>query len=91
MKAKPTRRKPPAKLRKYYTFNVTCSFTTQNSFLESEVVQESEGAEGDKIPTAKALRDLAKRLTEALGSRFSVDDLEVYADSDQLLGVDEGP
>ena len=70
-----------------YTYLVTCSFRLQYSFGDSEVEQDPEGAAGDLQPTDKALRVLEKDLTETLRQDYCVTDLQVEAESDQLLGT----
>lgn len=88
MKRNPPKRKRDVKPEKRYDFNVKCSFTLQFGFIQSEVAQDPEGRKGDFSPTDKALRGLEKELTEALGN-YGVGDFELYADSDDLLGIVE--
>lgn len=89
----PMKTKSKAKRRikseKIYHFNVKCSFAIQFSFTESEVEQDSEGSKGDFSPTPKALRNLAKELTNAFQELYAIDDIEAHADFDDLLGVVE--
>jgi hypothetical protein len=88
MKIEPSKRMKRAKSGKpIYTHLVTCSFRLQYSFGESEVEQDPEGAAGDLQPTDKALRVLEKDLTETLRQDYCVTDLQVEAESDQLLGT----
>jgi hypothetical protein len=88
MKRKPSKRKRRVTPEKRYDFNVKCSFTLQFGFVESEIAQDPEGGIGDFRPTDKTLRSLKKELTEALGN-YGVGDFELYADSDDLLGIVE--
>lgn len=72
---------------KHYTFNVDCFFTMQFTFTEQEVQQDSEGAEGDVEPSDSALAQLEEEIKHFLSQSYGVENMEVYADSDALLGV----
>jgi hypothetical protein len=84
----PPKPKPQKRNRRHYTYNVTCSFALQYTFTHAEVEQDSEGDEGDLVPTDKALRRLDRRIAKSLGNDFCVSFIEAHADSDDLLGVD---
>jgi len=76
--------------KKHFTYNVACSFNMQFTFPESDVEQSDEGGEGDVSPTDSALEALGKEIEECLGERFGgVANVEVCADFDDLLGVDD--
>ena len=49
---------------KRYTFTVTCSFTMQHTFDESEIEPDPGGNETDVEPTDRALLALARELEE---------------------------
>ena len=74
---------------KHYTFVMTCSFGMQFTFTEHEVEPDTGGLEGDVVPTDDALLRLQAELKEYLGQSYSVEKMEVYSDSDALLGVDD--
>ena len=75
---------------KRYTFTVTCSFTMQHAFDESDIEPDPGGNETDVEPTDLALLALARELDELLSTRYVVSDVDAFADSDSLLGtVDE--
>lgn len=74
---------------KHYTFNLVCSFTMQFTFPEREVQQDADGADGDVEPTDAALAQVETELKEHLQQIFPVDKVEIFADSDNLLGVDD--
>jgi hypothetical protein len=75
---------------KHFTYKVACSFNMQFTFPESDVEQSDEGDEGDMSPTDSALEALGKEIEECVCERFGgVANVEVSADFDELLGVDE--
>lgn len=71
----------------HYTFNVTCSFDMQFTFTERDVEQDSEGNTDDFVPTEEAMLQLEVELREHLEQKFGAANVEVYTDSDALLGV----
>lgn len=76
--------------KKHFTYNVACSFNMQFTFPESDVEQSDEGDEGNMSPTDLALESLGKEIEECLGEQFGgVTNVEVCADFDDLLGVDD--
>lgn len=87
MKTKSTKPKQSAKHKKIYTFDVTCSFSLQYSFTESEVEPDPEGGKGDFIPTDEAISTLEKELTDVIGFNYCVSDFQADVESDQLLGI----
>ena len=89
MKTKPTKPKQNTKRKKLYTYDVTCSFNLQYSFTASEVEPDPDGGKGDFIPTDEAIRNLEKKLTEAIGLNFYVSNFQIDVESDQLLGITE--
>jgi len=72
---------------KHYTFNVVCSFTMQFTFTESELQPDSDGSESDVEPSDMALIKLEQELRDFLSQHYYVKNVEVYADSDALLGI----
>jgi hypothetical protein len=76
---------------KVYTFKVGCSFNTQWGFSESEVSLDPDGHEGDVEPSAEALHALRVEIEALLSETLSVDGLEVWAESDDLVGTEEEP
>jgi hypothetical protein len=69
-----------------YTYNVVVSFTVEYSFDETEVEEDPEGKIGtDFNPTAVAMQELQQQLLDEL-EIFSVSNIEIYAESDQLIG-----
>jgi phage gp36-like protein len=76
---------------RFYTYNVSVTFNMQFTFNEKEVQPSSESGEGgdsDEFdPTDKALADLEQEIKEYLSERYPVKDVEAFADSDELLGV----
>jgi len=90
MKPKATKRRQQGALgKRYYTYSVLCSFNLQYTFTESQVESDLGSGAADLIPTDKALRNLAKELTKLLGSNYAISDLDVNAESDDLMGVAE--
>ncbi len=89
MKTKSPKRAKLTNTKKIYTYNVICSFQTQYSFTESEVEPDRGGDEGNFEPTEKALDRLCKEFTEYIGCNYGIDKFQAFADSDDLLGVDE--
>ena len=88
MKTKPKKPARRAKAEKSYTFNVTCKFSFQHMFSESEVMREPGGDTGDFEPTEKAHRELWDELAAFLESEYgAVKVHDVIADSDDLIGV----
>lgn len=72
---------------KHYMFNVTCPFYVQYTFTEDQVQRDAEVNVDEVEPTDEALLYLVEELTESLGQNCSVSsDVEVYADSNSLLG-----
>ena len=57
---------------KIYTFRVTCSFTMQHSFVETDVEHDPEGRDSDLIPTEAALSALKGELEAALGDNHAI-------------------
>lgn len=75
--------------KKHFSYSVGCSFNMQFTFTESEVEQSDEENEGDMSPTDHALGELRKEIEECLCEHFGgVDKIEVWADFDDLLGVE---
>lgn len=75
----------------HYTFRVHVYFEIQYTFTGAEVQHECGGAPSDVEPTEKALADLQNEMQEYVGGNYSVDELEVDADSDDLLGIIDPP
>ena len=73
---------------KHYTFNVVCSFNMQFTFTENEVQPDSDGSESDIEPSDSALTNLEQNLKDFLSQHYCVANVEVYADSDALLGIE---
>lgn len=73
---------------KHFTFNVVCSFTTQFTFTESEVQPDPDGSESDVEPSDLALIKLEQELRDFLSEHYYVVNVEIYADSDALLGIE---
>jgi hypothetical protein len=69
-----------------YTFNVQCTFNVQYTFNESSVEPDPEGRDGDVQPTEAALQILEAELLAVLHNNYAVDEVQAFADSDQLLG-----
>jgi hypothetical protein len=86
MIAKQTKQKPRTKPKKTYTFSVSCTFHTTNSFNESEVVHDT--VSGEVYPSDEALQSLGKEIADAIHQQYVVDDFEAYAGPDELLGSD---
>jgi hypothetical protein len=74
---------------KHYTFNFVCSFSLQFTVPEKDVEQEPSSPDGMFQPTEGALIRLQQELKEYLQGDYAVDNVEVYADSDSLLGTDD--
>jgi len=79
--------KQPTK--KHYTYNLSVSFRMQFTFTEDEVKPSEEGGPKDRDPSSRSLENLEKELGEYLGQNYAVDDVEVWGDFDELLGIDE--
>lgn len=76
---------------KHYTFNLTCSFTMQFTFTNQQVQRDADGGDGDVEPTDAALIQLEAEMKEYLQQAYPVaDKVEIFADSDDLLGNDDG-
>ena len=73
--------------KKKYTFSVSCTFTMQHTFDESEIEPDPDGDETAVEPTDRALLALARELEEALLEAYVVSDLDASSDSDMLLGI----
>jgi hypothetical protein len=84
----PERKKTP-NLQKgiHYTFVVHVGFDMQYTFTRAEVQRDEDGGPRDFEPTDKALTDLQNEIREYIGGNYPVDEVEVYADSDDLLGI----
>jgi rRNA maturation endonuclease Nob1 len=83
------RRKPqaPKTGKRYYTFRVSVAFDMQFTFTESEVQAAEEGGKEDLDPTDEALAKLAEELKETLSQDYWVQNVEVFADFESLLGT----
>ena len=76
---------------KLYTFQLIGTFKTQYSFQESEVIRDPGGGASDFVPTAAALLELEKELSESFGYSHSIESIDLHVDSDDLLNItDEG-
>ena len=75
----------------HYTFRVHVYFEIQYTFTGAEVQRDWGGAPSDFEPTEKALADLQNEMEEYVGGNYSVDELEVDAESDDLLGIIDPP
>jgi hypothetical protein len=84
-----TKKSSTAKSKRDYTFSVYVSFTMQGTFSGKEVHPAKEGGEDDVEPTEKALAALADRVKECLSQDFVIDDIDAWADYDQLLAISE--
>ena len=73
---------------KHYTFDVVCSFSMQFTFTDQQVQQDADGNEGDFEPTDAALVLLAAELKEYLQQTYPADKVDIFTDSDSMLGVD---
>jgi hypothetical protein len=74
----------------HYAFTVVGSFKMQYTYSDQEVQPDADGNDADVEPTEEAQRQLEGRLTECLGREFALmGNVEVFADSDALLGVDD--
>src|SRR6185437_4890771 len=78
---------PAAASGPFQSFGVQCSFVVQHTFIESEVLQDPEGREGDIRPSAAALGEFALDLAANLQAAFPVHDVHAEADSDNFLGT----
>jgi len=76
--------------KKYYTYQMSCSFQMQYTFSQDELVKASEGDENDFEPSDGSLINLQNEMREYLSQKWSVSDVEVDAEFDSLLGVIEG-
>ncbi len=75
---------------KHYTFKVICSFSMQYTFTEDEVETDNDVGESCFEPTYTAQQRLAGELRELIGNHYALnDDIEICAESDDLLGVDD--
>ena len=74
---------------KYYTYNVSVSFDMQFTFNEKDVQPSDGGDENDFDPSDQALLDLEKELEDYLSQNYSIDEIEAWANFDNLLGVNE--
>ena len=72
---------------KTHTFRVSCSFTFQHSFVESEVEPDPDGSDTDLQPTEGALSALQAELEAKLGHEYSLSSISLDVDSDNLLGT----
>jgi hypothetical protein len=79
--------KQPTK--KHYTYNLSVSFRMQFTFTENEVEPSEDGGPKDRDPSQRALENLEEELREHLRQHYTVDDIEVSGDFDDLLGIDE--
>ena len=75
----------------HYTFRVHVYFEIQYAFTGTEVQRDWGGAPGDFEPTEKALANLQNEMQEYVGGNYPVNELEVDADSDDLLGIIDPP
>ena len=73
---------------KHYTFNVSVTFNMQYTFTSSEVQPAEEGGCNDVDPSDEALAALAKEIEEYLSINYPINDIEVFSDFDDLLGID---
>jgi hypothetical protein len=73
---------------KHYTFNVVCSFTMQFTFTEYEVQPGSDGSESDVVPLDSELTKIEVELRNLLSQHYSVGEVDLYAGSDALLGIE---
>ena len=77
--------------KKSFTYTVAVSFEMQFTFSESEVKQSNEGGEGDMSAIDKTLESLGREIKECLSQQFApIENMEAWADFDDLLGVEEG-
>lgn len=76
--------------KKHYTYNLLVTFRMQFTFTDDEVEPSEEGGPEDRDPSQRALENLEKELHEQLRQNYTVDDMEVSGDFDDLLGIDEG-
>lgn len=75
---------------KHYTYQLHVSLKMQFTFDGSEVEQSDDGGDGDISPTDAALETARREIEECLVEEFGgVDEIEVSADFDDLLGVDD--
>ncbi len=77
------------KLRRHYTFKVSCSFQIQYTFSDDEVQIDPDGNEEDFEPTSVALETLEHELEEYLFKAYAVEDVLASADSNTLIGIDD--
>jgi len=82
-----TARKPAG----HYTFKVFCSFQMQFTFTEKEVQPDPGGRKEDFEPTDAALRVLEQELAEHCGQDYVVENVQVEADSQSLIGFEPSP
>jgi hypothetical protein len=85
--SKLNQQKRRAKKKKAYSFQVSCSFTLQFTFPESDVERDPGGDSRDFHPTDEALRRLAEELAQINEDRYPVNDFHPSAESENLLGV----
>jgi hypothetical protein len=75
---------------KHYTYEVICSFTMQYTFTADEVEQGDGTDPGEFEPTETALAALREEVREHLQLEFfGVDDLNIEAETDNLLGIED--
>ena len=75
--------------KKSYTYRLICSFEMPYSFSEDEVIEADGGDENDLDPTDEVLINLQNELKEHLLEKWSVEKVDVDADFDDLLGIEE--
>jgi len=75
--------------KKSYTYRLICSFEMPYSFSEDEVIEADGGDENDFEPTDDVLINLQNELKLHLLKKWSVEKVDVEADFDDLLGIEE--
>ncbi len=75
--------------KKSYTYRLICSFEMPYSFSEDEVIEAGEGGKNDLEPIDDVLINLQNELKLHLLKKWSVEKVDVDADFDDLLGIEE--
>jgi hypothetical protein len=73
------------------SYSITCTVTLQYTFEESEIRSDADSLARNAVPTDDALENLESELAEYLGINYSIDSLDIDADSLLLLGINDDP
>jgi hypothetical protein len=76
---------PEQPAKKLYTYNLAVSFKMRVTLREDEVEPSREGGPEDRDPTQLTLAKLEEELWECLRYDYTIDDLEVCGDFNDLL------